>query len=93
MKKEIRQKVVKYPVYVADDGKVFDNREDALIHDKLIHGKIKECPECHGKFRCHCGSNRWPTEDQFALDFEIFVRCSANKEEVINKVQELEKED
>jgi len=49
MKKEIKQKVVKYPVYIADDGKEFDNREDALIHDKLIHGKIKECPECHGK--------------------------------------------
>lgn len=54
---------------------------------------VFECPECHGKFRCHCGNNRWPTEDQFALDFETFVRCCANKEDVIAQVQSLEKED
>lgn len=54
---------------------------------------VFECPECHSKFRCHCGSNsRWSAEDQFALDFETFVRCSANKEEVIAQMKELEKD-
>lgn len=52
---------------------------------------VFECPECCGKFRCHCGAKKFASEDEFATDFEIFVRCCANKEEVINQVKELEK--
>lgn len=49
MKKEIRTKTVEYPVYITDDGKEFDRKQDAVIHEKLLSGEIKECPECHGK--------------------------------------------
>lgn len=53
---------------------------------------VFECPECHSKFRCHCGAKKFASEDEFAADFEIFVSCCANKEEVFNQVKELEKE-
>ena len=51
MRKEIRQKMVNYEVFICDDGKEFETEEEALLHDKLLRGEIKECPECHGKGR------------------------------------------
>lgn len=51
MKKEIRQKTVDYEVFVSDDGKEYDNEEDAILHDRLLKGEIKECYNCHGKGR------------------------------------------
>jgi hypothetical protein len=33
-----RQKTVEYNVYIADDGKEFDNKKDCAFHDRLVHG-------------------------------------------------------
>ena len=49
MKKEIRQKNINYEVFISDDGTEFDNEYDALHHDKIIKGEIKECPDCKGR--------------------------------------------
>ena len=70
MRKEVRQKTVDYTVYVADDGKEFDNENDCTLHDRLVRGEIKECPECHGKGKVgrreqeedyHSGAPYWTT--------------------------------
>ena len=43
--KEVEVKVVKYQ---SDDGKIFDDKEQALLHDKMLSGKVKTCPACGG---------------------------------------------
>jgi DnaJ-class molecular chaperone len=48
MKKEVRQKMINYDVFISDDGKEFDTKKEALLHDRLIRGEIKMCPECKG---------------------------------------------
>ena len=48
MKKEIRTKTIEYEVFISDDGTEFDNKQDAIHHDKIINGEIKECPDCKG---------------------------------------------
>ena len=70
MKKEIRQRTVDYEVFISDDGTEFDNEHDALHHDKILQGEIKECPDCHGKGKIgkeeqeedyHSGAPYWTT--------------------------------
>lgn len=51
MKTEVRQKTVDYEVFISDDGTEFDNEKDAILHDRLLKGEIKECYNCHGKGR------------------------------------------
>ena len=71
MKTEVRQKTIDYKVFIADDGKEFDSEKDCELHDKLIHGEIKECPYCNGKGKIgekvqeedyHTGAPYWTTE-------------------------------
>lgn len=49
MRRELRQKTVDYEVFVSNDGTEFETKTEALLHDKLLRGEIKECPECYGK--------------------------------------------
>jgi hypothetical protein len=51
-------------------GKEFDNEKDCTLHDRLVRGEIKECPECHGKGKVgrreqeedyHSGAPYWTT--------------------------------
>ena len=51
MKKETRQKIVNYDVYVAFDGEEFEKEDDCRLHEKLIRGEVKICPECNGEGR------------------------------------------
>lgn len=49
MKKETRTKIVEYEVYIAKDGKEFEDKKEAMLHEKLLNGEIKVCHECNGK--------------------------------------------
>lgn len=49
MKKEIRQKIINYEVFISDDGIEFDNERDALYRDRIFKDEIKECPDCKGR--------------------------------------------
>jgi DnaJ-class molecular chaperone len=49
MKTEVRQKTVDYEVYISNDGKEFDNIKDCELHDKILSGDAKWCPECKGE--------------------------------------------
>ena len=51
MRKEIRQKIVDYKVYIADDGEEFSSKKKCIIHERLVSGEIKVCPCCHGEGR------------------------------------------
>lgn len=35
--------------YKTDDGKIFDDENDAIRHEKILQGKIKVCEWCDGK--------------------------------------------
>ena len=48
MKTRVGRKVVTYKQYVAKDGKVFDNKDECILHEKKLRGEIIECPDCHG---------------------------------------------
>ena len=49
MRKEIRQKTVKYNVYIAKDGKEFTSSKEFKHYEMILDGTRKVCPECHGK--------------------------------------------
>lgn len=51
MKEEIRQKTVDYKVYIANDGEVFSSKKKCMVHERLVSGEIKVCPDCHGEGR------------------------------------------
>ena len=48
MKKEIRQNIVEFEVFVSDDGKEFNTAEEAIFNDRLVSGEINICPVCGG---------------------------------------------
>lgn len=48
MKKETRKKLVNYDVFIADDGKEFNNKKECRQYERLKNGEIKECPDCKG---------------------------------------------
>jgi len=51
MSEPITVPVIKYR---AIDGEIFDKKEDADLHEKLLSGEVKRCPQCHGtKFIQH----------------------------------------
>ena len=48
MRKETRQRIVDYNVFIASDGKEFDNKGECKLHEMKLNGEIKECPNCGG---------------------------------------------
>lgn len=51
MRKEKRPKTIMVDVFIADDGKEFEKKEDCRIHERMINGEIIVCPTCNGKGR------------------------------------------
>ena len=50
--KRRRTKVEEYTVYIAKDGKTFTSQKECEVHEMILDGKAKVCPDCHGeKFR------------------------------------------
>jgi DnaJ-class molecular chaperone len=48
--KEIKVPVTIYETkYKTKDGKEFENREDAILHEGKLKGLIKCCPHCNGE--------------------------------------------
>lgn len=35
--------------YRANDGKIFNDKEDCIHHEKMLSGERKICPNCEGK--------------------------------------------
>jgi len=48
MRRVIRQKLVDYEVYIANDGTEFDNEQECIHHDKIYEGSRKVCETCGG---------------------------------------------
>ena len=51
MRKEIRQKLTDCEVYVASDGREFNDRKACEIHEGIVNGTIKICSACNGEGR------------------------------------------
>ncbi len=49
MRKKTKYRKVPYTVFVAKDGKEFEDENKCRLHEKIIAGKAKICPECHGE--------------------------------------------
>lgn len=49
MRLETRQKMVGYNVYIAKDGKEFDNEDACRHHEMILDGTRKVCTRCDGK--------------------------------------------
>lgn len=48
--KEISVPVTIYKTkYETKDGKQFDNKDKALLHESKLNGSAKDCPHCNGK--------------------------------------------
>lgn len=43
-----KEKIVEYKAFQCKDGKIFDNVEDANIHEMVINKEAIYCPECNG---------------------------------------------
>lgn len=48
MRKKTKYKKIPYTVFVAKDGKEFEDENKCLIHEKILDGKAKLCPKCNG---------------------------------------------
>ena len=48
MRTETREKVVKYEVYIAKDGKEFLSSHECEDYEKYLNGTRKKCPMCGG---------------------------------------------
>lgn len=59
MKETIKTKTVNYTVYQTSDGKEFENKEIAQLHEDELSGKKKLCTQCNGKGRIN---ERWENE-------------------------------
>lgn len=46
-----KTKTVTYEVYKTSDGKEFENKTDAQLHEDKIKGTKKDCPKCKGSGR------------------------------------------
>ena len=55
MKKEVRTKTVEYDVYIAKDGKEFNDEDKCKHHEMILDGTRMVCPDCNGK-------GRWKTD-------------------------------
>ncbi len=44
-----RTVVQNYNVYIAKDGKEFNDEEDCINYEKILDGTRIVCPECHGE--------------------------------------------
>jgi DnaJ-class molecular chaperone len=51
MKTVTRQKTVDYEVFITSDGKEFNYKSDAELHEAKLKGTKKNCPNCNGKGR------------------------------------------
>ena len=49
MKKCIGHELVEFIEYVAEDGKVFKDKDECILYERKLNGEIIECPKCHGK--------------------------------------------
>lgn len=51
MKETLKSRTVYYTVYETSDGKEFEDKKVAQLHEDIISGKIKECEKCKGTGR------------------------------------------
>lgn len=72
MKKETRQKIVNYDVYVAFDGKEFEKEDDCRLHEKIVRGEAKICPECNGEGRITV----WEKDEDYHTGAPIEILCT-----------------
>ena len=50
--KRRRTRVEECSVYIAKDGKTFTSQKECEVHEMILDGKAKVCPDCHGnRFR------------------------------------------
>ena len=49
MKKETRTKTVEYEVYIAKDGKEFENEKECIFYEMKLNGEIIDCKHCNGR--------------------------------------------
>lgn len=62
MKEITKSKTVFYTVYQTSDGKEFEDKQEALLHENILNGKKKKCDKCNGKGYVN---ERW--EDEYVL--------------------------
>lgn len=67
-----KTKQVEYEVYKTSDGKEFNIESDAQLHEDILNGNKKECPECRGKgcinerYKKEWHNTSWvPTEGEY----------------------------
>jgi hypothetical protein len=71
--------------YVTNDGKRFDSKEDAKLHEDKLNGTKKTCDNCNGKGRVNeryekvleCGYI--PTSGEYVdrLKYDLCTKCGA----------------
>lgn len=71
-----KTKTVTYEVYKTSDGKEFENKTDAQLHEDKIKGTKKDCPKCKGSGRineqCEKEQNlNKPQQQQQALNTPV----------------------
>lgn len=62
MKEITKSKIVFYTVHQTSDGKEFEDKQDALLHENILSGKTKKCDKCNGNGYIN---ERW--EDEYVL--------------------------
>ena len=48
MKVSTRTKIIETEIYIAKDGKVFEDKDECILYEKRLDGLIKDCPDCGG---------------------------------------------
>jgi len=59
----IKEVTVEYQRFQTRDGMLFEKREDAKHHEKVLNGTIKTCPRCEGakKLDAYGDGRQWMT--------------------------------